>query len=68
MKLVIKHCLKSGGAMRQYCEIVAVKKIDFVIKTDVKDIHERDIFDIRFCGYSKVSLYSLLVIAVLRAT
>ena len=49
MKLVIKHCLKSGGAMRQYCEIVAVKKIDFVIKPDVKDIHERDIFDIFFC-------------------
>lgn len=43
------HCLKSGGAMRQYCEIVAVKKIDFVIKTDVKDIHKRDIFDIFFC-------------------
>ena len=35
--------------MRQYCEIVAVKKIDFVIKTDVKDIHEWDIFDIFFC-------------------
>lgn len=35
--------------MKQYCEIVAVKKLDFIIKMDVKDIHERDIFDIFFC-------------------
>lgn len=57
MELVIKHCLKSGGAMRQYCEVVAVKKIDFIIKTDVKDIHEWDIFDIFFCCLIKVNYF-----------
>ncbi len=35
--------------MKIYYEIVVVKKIDFIIKKDVKDIRYWDIFDIFFC-------------------
>ena len=49
MEFVIKHCLKSGGAMKIYYEIIVVKKIDFIIKENVKDIRLWDIFDIFFC-------------------
>jgi len=41
---LIKHCFNSGGAM---FEIVV--KLKFLIKKDVKDIYEWDIFDIFFC-------------------
>ena len=35
--------------MKIYYEIIVVKKIDFIIKEDVKDIRLWDIFDIFFC-------------------
>lgn len=35
--------------MKIYYEIIVVKELNYIIKTDVKDIHERDIFDIFFC-------------------
>ena len=35
--------------MKIYYKIIVVKKIDFIIKEDVKDIRLWDIFDIFFC-------------------